>query len=177
MLGVEDFVVRAALAGAGVSLFAAPLGCFIVWRRMAYYGETVAHSGLLGVALGFLLGIDLTLGIIAVAVVLSLLLVLLQRQYVLPQDSVLGILAHVALAAGLIAAQKLVGQRVELMGYLFGDILAITPEDLLWILVGGVLVLAVLARFWRPMLAISVHEELAAVEGVKVDRCVWCLWD
>ncbi len=167
---LDSLFLNAIAAGVGVALVAAPLGCFIVWRRMAYYGSTIAHSGLLGVAVGLFLAIDVTVGVIAVALALSALLYGLQRQRMLPQDTLLGILAHVALAAGLIVASALGGSRLDLMGYLFGDILSVGDDDLIWIYGGGAAVLALTAWIWRPLLALSVHEELAAAEGVPTTR-------
>ncbi|MBJ7534518.1 metal ABC transporter permease [Rhodomicrobium vannielii ATCC 17100] len=167
---LDDFVTRAVLAGLGAAALAAPLGCFVVWRRMAYFGETVAYSGLLGVALGFLLGVDLTLGVIVTAIAMALLLSGLQTQRAIPYDTLLGILAHVALASGLIAANFVSGARLDLMGYLFGDILAVSRADVFWIWGGAAAVLAALALLWRPLLALTVHEELAAAEGVRVRR-------
>jgi zinc transport system permease protein len=166
----DDLVVRALAAGFGIALIAAPLGCFIVWRRMAYFGATIAHSGLLGVAVGLFLAIDPALGIAAVAVALAALLFALQRQTVLPQDTLLGILAHVSLAAGLIVAALLGGNRLDLMGYLFGDILSVGTGDLIWIYGAGTVILGLMAWIWRPLLALSVHEELAAAEGVDIRR-------
>lgn len=166
----EPFLLRAILAGAVLGAIAAPLGCLVVWRRMSYFGSTVAHAGLLGVALGLALGIDLTLGIVLVALAIALLLIGLGRQRMLPTDSLLGILSHAALAAGLVAASRLAGQRLDLMGYLFGDILAVTGTDLVWIFVGGGAVLAVIAWLWQSLVAIAVHEELAAAEGVDTRR-------
>ena len=130
---LDDFLIRAAIAGVGAAILAAPLGCFVVWRRMAYFGETVAYSGLLGVALGFLLGIDLTLGVIVTAIATALLLTGFQSQRAIPYDTLLGILAHVSLAAGVIAASFAGGARLDLMGYLFGDILAVSKADIAWI--------------------------------------------
>lgn len=166
----DDFLVRAAFAGTGVALLAAPLGCFVVWRRMAYFGETIAYSGLLGVALGFILGIDLTVGVIAVAVTMALLLSGLQGQQLLPEDTLLGILAHIGLAGGLIAASLVSGARLDLMGYLFGDILAVSSTDIAWIWAGVAAIYAILFWLWRPLLAVTVNEELAAAEGVAVQR-------
>ena len=163
----EGFVLKALLAGIGIAVVAAPLGCFIVWRRMAYFGATIAHSGLLGVAVGLALSIDLTIGVIAVALALSALLLGLQRQRLLPTDTLLGILAHVALAAGLIAASLLSEGRLDLMGYLFGDILSVTNRDLYWIFGGGAVILGLTIWIWRPLLAVSMHEELAIAEGIR----------
>ncbi|MCC3749922.1 MAG: zinc ABC transporter permease subunit ZnuB [Halorhodospira halophila] len=165
---VDEFILTALAAGLGLAMVAGPLGSFVVWRRMAYFGETLAHSALLGVALGFLFGINLNLGILVVCVVVAVLLVVLRQYQRLASDTVLGILAHSSLSLGLVAIAFMEGLRVDLMGYLFGDILAVTPTDLYWIYGGGVLVLATLVGIWRPLLSLTLHEEMARVEGVRV---------
>ncbi len=166
---LDDFLFRALLGGAGVAIVAGPFGSFVVWRRLAYFGDTLAHSALLGVALGFFLHINLTLGILLVCQVLALLLFFLQRQKRLASDTLLGILSHGALSIGLVAIAFMETLRVDLVSYLFGDILAITRTDLLWIGGGGILSLALLIVLWRPLLSITVHEDLARVEGIRVD--------
>ena len=165
---IDDFLWRALAAGFGVVMIAGPLGCFIVWRRMAYFGDSLAHSALLGIALGLLLGIDLTLGIAAGAIGLAFLLLALQQQKRLASDTLLGILAHAGLALGLVVLSFFESLRVDLLAYLFGDVLAVTSTDLLWIYGGGALALGALAVIWRPLLAITVHEELARAEGIPV---------
>ncbi len=165
---MDDFFIRALVGGVGVALVAGPLGAFVVWRRMAYFGAAMAHSALLGVALGFLLAVDLNLAVIAVCIALALLLVALQRQQALATDTLLGILAHGALAVGLVVLAFVETLRVDLMSYLFGDVLAVTSHDLAWIYGGGAIVLIALAVIWRPLLAATVHEELAEVEGVRI---------
>jgi zinc transport system permease protein len=161
-------MLRALAAGIGVALIAGPLGVFLVWRRMAYFGDTLAHSALLGVALGFLLGISLNLSIMIVSVLLALLLVGMQGNRQLSSDTRLGILAHSTLSLGLVVMAFQGGVRLDLMGYLFGDILAVTTTDLLWVWAGGTAVWVLLAIIWRPLLALTVHPELAQVEGVHV---------
>jgi len=165
---VDDFLLRALLGGIGVALVAGPLGSFVVWRRMAYFGDTLAHASLLGVGLGILLGLNEGLAVIGVCLSLALLLVALERQRRLASDTLLGILAHTSLSLGIVALAFLETVRVDLVGYLFGDILAVTPRDLYWIWGGGLLVLVTLAGLWRSLLAMTVHEELARVEGVPV---------
>ena len=165
---LDDFFSRALLGGIGVALLAGPLGCFVVWRRMAYLGDSLAHGALLGVALGLVLGIDFTIGIIASSVALVAMLVLLQRQRRLAGDTLLVILAHGALSLGLVAVSFVEGQRLDLMAYLFGDILAVGRTDLIWIYGGVAVILAVIAFLWRPLLALTVHEELARAEGARV---------
>lgn len=174
---MDDFIVRAVVAGLGVAVVAGPLGVFVVWRRMAYFGSAISHSALLGVALGLLFGVDVTLGIVGVCVGLAALLVVMQRQRQLTDDALLGILSHGSLAVGLVALAFLDTVRVDLMGYLFGDILAVTHADVWWILGGGLATLAVLAAVWRPLLSATVHEELARVEGepVAATRAVYML--
>ncbi len=158
----------ALFGGIGIALIAGPLGSFVVWRRMAYFGDTLAHSALLGVALGILLDIDLTLAVIAGCVLLALLLVSLQHKRLIATDTLLGILAHSALSLGLVTVSLLDSVRIDLMAYLFGDLLAVNSVDLIWIWGGGALVAGLLALLWRPLLAITVHEELAQVEGLPV---------
>jgi zinc transport system permease protein len=167
---LEPFLLRALVAAVGVGLIAAPLGCLVVWRRMSYFGGTIAHGGLLGVALGIALGIDLTLGVVLVSLAIGAVLAGLGRQRLVPSDSLLGILSHAALAGGVVAASLLSGQRLDLMSYLFGDVLAVTGTDLVWLGLGGGLVLAIVAALWRTLVGIAVHEELAAAEGLPVAR-------
>lgn len=161
----DDFLVRALVAGLGVAVVAGPLGCFVVWRRMAYVGDTMAHASLLGIALGLVLGLDLGLGVLLVAVAVALLLAALQGQRMLGSDTLLGILAHGALSIGLVAIAFMETVRLDLMAYLFGDILAVSARDLWWIWGGAAVVLVGLAAVWRPLLAVTVDPDLARVEG------------
>ena len=165
---MDDFILRALLAGLGVAAISGPIGCFIVWRRMAYFGATLAHGALLGVALGFLFDVNVNAGIIVVCIGVSLLLVALQNQRRLATDTLLGILAHGALAAGLVVISFMDTVRVDLVAYLFGDVLAVSIQDILWIYAGGMASLIGLAAIWSRLLAMTVHEDLARVEGVSV---------
>ncbi len=165
---MDDFLLRALLAGLGVALAAGPLGCFVVWRRMAYFGDALAHSALLGVALAAALQVNLLLGVVAFSLVLAAGLVALERQRMLATDTLLGILAHGGLALGLIALSFMDAVRIDLLSLLFGDILAATRADLALIGLMLVVVLGALAALWRPLLAATVQAELAAVEGVRV---------
>ncbi len=166
---LDDFFIRALVAGIGVALIAGPLGCFIVWRRLSYFGDTLAHSALLGVALAYLFQMNIMLSVFGVAVLVSLLLVLMQRQKTLSSDASLGMLSHASLAFGLVALAFMTWVRVDLMGFLFGDILAVSTTDIAIIYTGGVIILAVLAKIWRPLFAATVDKELAQAEGVNTD--------
>ena len=167
---MDDFLLRALLAGLGVALVAGPLGCFVVWRRMAYFGATLAHAALLGVALGLIFDLDPSLGVLAVSIMVAVSLVALGRERSLSSDTLLGILAHGALAAGLVTLAFVDDTRVDLMAYLFGDVLATSAGDLLWIYGGGAMVLAALAILWRRLLFLTVHEELARTSGVRAGQ-------
>jgi zinc transport system permease protein len=170
---LDDFLLRALIGGFGVALVAGPFGSFVVWRRLAYFGETLAHSAMLGIAFGFLLQINLTLSILITCQVLALLLFLSQKQRLLASDTLLGILSHGSLSVGLVVLAFMEGVRVDLLAYLFGDILAIGTSDLGWIFGGGGLAIVGLLWLWKPLLAITIHEDLARVEGVAVDRTNW----
>ncbi len=167
---IYDFLLYAILGGLGVAAVAGPLGAFVVWRRMAYFGDSLAHSALLGVALGILLDISLNIAVIACCVLLALVLVSLQKQRLIATDTLLGIMAHSTLSLGLVTLSFIDDARLDLMDYLFGDLLAIAPADLAWILAGGAAVLITIRIFWEPLLAITINEELAQVEGVNVSR-------
>ncbi len=165
-----ELLLRALFGGLGVALLAGPLGCFMVWRRMSYFGDTLAHSALLGVTFGILFDLNLNLAIILCSALLALALVMLQQQREIATDTLLGILSHSSLAIGIVGISFAPEVRVDLMGYLFGDLLSVTSQDLLWIYGGGSLVLLTLLWFWRPLLLMTLHEELAEVEGVAVRR-------
>lgn len=168
MLG--DFFARALIAGAGVAAVTGPLGCFIVWRRLAYFGDTLSHAALLGVAIALLLQINVMLSVFGVSVVVALALLWLQRRGGLSTDALLGLLSHSALALGLVALAFMTWVRIDLMGLLFGDILAVSKTDIAIVYGGGVVVLAVLAFFWKPLFAATVNPELAAAEGMRPER-------
>ena len=167
---LDDFFTRAIVAGVGLALVTGPLGCFIVWRRMAYFGETLAHSGLFGVGLGLLLGFSLTLGAVVTAVAVALLLMVLKSQRQLAADTLLGILSHTSLALGLVTVALVTGSAGNHMDLLFGDILTVSTRDVWVVWIGAAAVLAVLAFLWRDLIAMSVHEELAQAEGINVRR-------
>jgi len=165
---MTDFLLYALLAGLGVALVAGPLGCFVVWRRMAYFGDTLAHSALLGVSLGVLLDINLNITVIAIPLAMAIGLVFLEKRGFLSLDTLLGILSHSALAAGLVVISLLPGVRVDLMSLLFGDLLAVTKNDLWVIYTVSAAVLALLGLLWKQLINITVDPELAAVEGTNV---------
>ncbi|GAA5646548.1 MULTISPECIES: zinc ABC transporter permease subunit ZnuB [Vibrio] len=164
-----EFLLPSILAGLGIALIAGPLGSFVVWRKMAYFGDTLAHASLMGLALGFLLNVNLYLALLVCCMALAVLLVTLQKQQLVATDTLLGILAHSSLSFGLVAVSFLDNVRVDLMSYLFGDLLAVSPQDLMFIYAGVIAVSVVLLLFWRPLLSTTVNEELAAVEGHNVD--------
>lgn len=166
---IEPFLVRALAATVGVAIVAAPLGAVVVWSRMAYFGETIAQASLLGVALALAMSLDVTAGIIVATLVAAGIVTLASRQKLVPLDSVLGLLHYGALALGVIATAALKGPSVDLLGYLFGDVLAISAADLWSIYVGGALVLSAVYALWEPLLRLAVHDELAAAEGVRPD--------
>lgn len=164
---MADFIWYALLAGLGVAIVAGPLGSFVVWRRMSYFGDTLAHSALLGIALGIAFDLNLTLAVVSSCVLIAASLVILQKHRFISSDTLLGILAHSTLSLGLICI-GLLEVRVDLLAYLFGDLLTVTPAELVWIFVGAGIVCALLLVFWRPLLAITIDEELAQAEGYPV---------
>lgn len=163
---LDDFMVRASLAGIGVALAAAPLGCFVVWRRMAYFGDATAHAAILGVALSLAFSLPIFIGTVSVALLMALAVNFLSgRGYAM--DTLLGVMAHSALAFGLIAVSFLSGIRIDLMAYLFGDILAVSKSDLGVIWGGALLVVLLIAWRWSALLVSTLNEDLAYASGIN----------
>ena len=165
----DDFIVRAFAAGIGLAFITGPLGCFIVWRRLSYFGDTIAHSALLGVVIAYALDFNIIIAVFVVSCLLALSLLFLQRRTNLPDDALLGLLAHSVLAIGLVLLGILSFIRIDLMGLLFGDILSVNVTDLLFVWIGGGIVLIVLILIWRPLFAGTVNLELAKAEGLNPD--------
>jgi len=173
---LDDFLIRAALAGIGLTLATGPLGAFVIWRRMAYFGDATAHAAILGVALSFGFGISVYIGTLAVALAMALTVASLSgRGHAM--DTALGVLSHAALALGLVAASFMSGLRVDLSAFLFGDILAVSRADLAVIWGGAALVAGLLAWRWQGLLTATVNEELAQASGLdpRVERLVLTL--
>ncbi|QMU59683.1 MAG: hypothetical protein GKR98_16760 [Boseongicola sp.] len=165
----DDFMFRAALAGVGAAIAAAPLGCFVVWRRMAYFGDATAHASILGVALAFTFSTSVFVGALAVALAMAVIVSSLSGRG-LATDTLLGVMAHSALAFGLVAVSFLQGIRVDLMAFLFGDILAVGRFDIAVIWGGAVLVVALLTWRWSSLLTATLNPDLAYASGIDPRR-------
>lgn len=167
---MPEFILLALLSGLGVSAICGPLGAFVVWRRMAYFGDTLAHGALLGVAVGLLLEIQPMLAVLVSSILLALLLAAMQSRSLLTSDTLLGILSHSALALGLVCAGLITHTRLDLWAVLFGDLLTSSVVDVLTIWALALVMLGLLFRFWSPLIAATLNEQMAKVEGVPVQR-------
>jgi len=166
---LDDFLIRAGLAGVGLSLATGPLGSFVVWRRMAYFGDATAHAAILGVALALAADLPVGVGTLAVALAMAGTVAgLAARGWAM--DTTLGVLAHSALALGLVAISFVPGARTDLSVYLFGDILAVSRGDLGFIWGGAALVAGLLVWRWQALLTATLSEDLAHASGIKPDR-------
>ena len=162
---LDDFLMRSAVAGVALALAAGPLGCFVVWRRMAYFGDATAHAAILGVALSIAFSVSIFTGVLVVALVMA---TTISRLYggIYAMDTLLGVAAHAALAIGLVAVSFLSGVRLDLMAYLFGDILAVNKTDLAVISVGAIAVLTILILRWSALLTVTLNADIAAASGL-----------
>ena len=170
LIMLDDFFIRALIAGIGIALVAGPLGCFVIWRRLSFFGDTLSHSALLGVTLALSFDINIALSVFLISSAVALVLLKLQKTTNLPGDALLGLLAHSSLAVGLVVISFLSFIRFDIMGLLFGDILAVAPNDIFIIWIGGVLILLVLKIIWKPLFASTVNYELAEAEGMNPAR-------
>ena len=163
----DDFFIRALIAGIGIALVTGPLGCFIIWRRLSFFGDTLAHAALLGVTMAVFFEINIAFSVFLISSVVALILIKLQKSTKLPGDALLGLLAHSSLAVGLVVIGFLTSIRFDVMGLLFGDILAVNQNDLLLIWIGGAFILLILKFIWKPLFASTVNHELAEAEGME----------
>ncbi|SHH50767.1 iron chelate uptake ABC transporter family permease subunit [Marivita hallyeonensis] len=166
---LDSFLTRAALAGVGVAVAAAPLGCFVVWRRMAYFGDATAHAAILGVALALSFQVPIFLGALIVALAMASLVTSLSGRNV-AVDTLLGVMSHSALAVGIVAVSFLENVRIDLMAFLFGDILAVNRMDLLVIWGGAAVVVGLLSWRWSALLTATLNEDLARASGIDPQR-------
>ena len=163
----DDFFIRALIAGVGIAIIAGPLGCLVIWRRLSYFGDTLSHSALLGVTLAYAFSINITLSVFLISSIVAILLINLQKRTKLAGDSLLGLLAHSTLAIGLVLIGFLSSIRFDLMGLLFGDILAVTTEDITLVWIGGIIILGILYYIWKSIFSATVNYDLAAAEGMR----------
>ena len=163
----DDFFIRALIAGVGIAIIAGPLGCLVIWRRLSYFGDTLSHSALLGVTLAYAFSINITLSVFVISSIVAILLINLQTRTKLAGDSLLGLLAHSTLAIGLVLIGFLSSIRFDLMGLLFGDILAVTTEDITLVWIGGIIILGILYYIWKSIFSATVNYDLAAAEGMR----------
>ena len=168
---LDDFFIRALLAGIGIALITGPLGCFVIWRRLSFFAGTLAHSALLGVTMALVFELNIAFSVFLISAVLAILLLQLQTKTNLPNDALLGLLAHSSLAIGLVIIGFLTTIRFDVMGLLFGDILAVNQNDLLLIWGGGIFILTILKFIWKPLFASTIiNYDLAKAEGMEPDR-------
>ncbi len=165
---IEPFLLHALLAGAGIAILAAPAGCVLVWKRMAFYGDALAHSTLFGIAIGMLWQADLRLAALVASILFALLLLWMERRQYLASDALLGIVSHTAFATGLILLSLAPRFSGDLHGFLFGDILAIGMDDIALIYIAVALVAVCLAVLWRSLVLITLHPSLAAMQRIRV---------
>ena len=164
---MDDFIYRAIIASIGVSLIAGSLGCFVIWKRLSYFSDSISHSALLGVALGLATGLGINLGLVIVGGLFAVLIVVLQQKEFWSSDAVLGIFSHLSLSLGIVVLGIIGNQNTDYFAYLFGDILSITSKDLYWVFSVLIVVVTILVFNWKKLLLLTLNEELAKAEGIN----------
>lgn len=164
---MEDFILRAILAALGISVIAGSLGCFVIWKRMSYFSESISHSALLGISLGLVSGLGVHLGLLLVSGLFAVLIVVLQQRNFLSNDAILGIFSHIALAFGIVVLGLVSNANTDYFGFLFGDILTITTADIIWVYAVLAIIVAFLSFFFQPLLLLTLNSDLAKAEGIQ----------
>ena len=164
---MDDFIYRALMASIGVSVIAGSLGCFVIWKRLSYFSDSISHSALLGVALGLATGLGINFGLVVVGGLFAILIVILQQKDFWSSDAVLGIFSHISLSLGIVVLGFIGDQNIDYFSYLFGDILSITSKDIYWIFSVMIVVVCLLVFNWKKLLLLTLNEELAKAEGLN----------
>ena len=164
---MDDFIYRALIASIGVSIIAGSLGCFVIWKRLSYFSDSISHSALLGVALGLATGVGINFGLVIVGGLFATLIVFLQQKDFWSNDAVLGIFSHISLSLGIVVLGVIGDQNTDYFSYLFGDILSITSKDIYWIFSVMISVVFLLVINWKKLLLLTLNEELAKAEGIN----------
>ncbi len=164
---MEDFISRALISSLAVAIIAGSLGCFVIWKRLSYFSDSISHSALLGVGLGIISGLGINFGLIIVGIIFAVLVVFLQNRGMLSNDAILGIFSHIALSIGIVVLGFVGDPNTDYFAYLFGDILSITVSDIYWIFVVLAIVLVLLFIYWKKLLLLTLNEELATAEGLN----------
>ncbi len=163
----DDFFSRAIIAGLGVAIVAGPLGCFVLWQRLSFLGDTMAHSALLGIAIGLALNINILIGVFFTCAAIALVLARVNRRSILSGDAALGIMSHATLAIGLVVVSLMYWIRIDVLDFLFGNILAVSWSDIALIYLTGAVTLAVILWRWNALVSLTVSEQIAAAEGLR----------
>lgn len=166
----EPFIIKAMIAGVGVAAFAGVLGCFIVWKRMAYFGDSLAHSSLLGIALGIAVGVSMNLSIIIFSLIFASLLLWLQKKEFIPSDSILGILTHAALSFGIISLSLTNNANLDIHSFLFGDILTVNTQDIYWIYLVAIIIIGIITLNFKTLVLTTINEDLAKADKINTER-------
>ena len=168
-----------------LAVIAGPVGCLIVWRRMAYFGDAIAHSALLGVAVGLFIGFAPNIGVALISAFFAVLLVYLQHRRKLSIDTLLGILAHGALALGLLLvfwsavetghgvhneAEHKIDPHQLLETYLLGSLENISMHQNISLIIGAIVIGVILKLIWEPLILMTLNMDLARAEGVPTLR-------
>ena len=177
--------MSALIAPLVLAIIAGPVGCLIVWRRMAYFGDAIAHSALLGVAVGLFIGFAPNIGVALICAVFAILLVYLQHRRKLSIDTLLGILAHGALAIGLLLVfwsaletghgshhepNHTIDPHTLLEIYLLGSLENISMNQNIILIIGALIIAVILKLIWEPLILMTLNMDLARAEGVPTLR-------
>lgn len=162
------FMQRAVIAGLFLGVLLSSLGVFVTIRKMAFFGEGIAHASLAGIAIAILAGLNPLPTALIWGIVLALLIFWLEHKTVLPIDTVIGIFFTASMALGVVILDFIPGYRPELISFLFGSILGVSSQDLTIIVIGTIIVMTWLILSFRQLTFLSLSPEQALVSGIPV---------
>jgi zinc transport system permease protein len=166
---IEPFFIKAIIAAIGVAIATAPIGVFVLWKRMAYFGDAISHSAIFGLGIATIIAVEPIYGIIFCAIIFCFLIFALSKQNIYSNDSVIGIASCSLLALGMILL-AIFPSRVNLESYLFGDLIILQNRDVLLIYIVAVLSSVAVFMWFKNLLLATINKDLAKISGIKVEN-------
>jgi zinc transport system permease protein len=166
---MENFLIRAILVGLGLVSAMCPLGCVVLWRRLSYFVDAIAHASLLGIVIGLSYRHLMHPIIIVFSMIFACILFLLRREQ--STDALITIFSYVFLSLGLFLLVFIPhNTQIDLFSFLFGDVLLASWKDIAFIGTCTCLLLVWFYFRWQHLLLLSISEDLAVIEGINPRR-------
>ncbi|MFT7086926.1 MAG: zinc transport system permease protein [Rickettsiales bacterium] len=165
----EPLFIKALIAGIGVAIALAPIGVFVLWKKMAYFSDAISHSAIFGLAIATIIAVSPMYGIVLCAVIFCFLMFIIGKQNLYSIDSIIGITSATLLSIGMILL-AFFPSEIELEEYLFGDLLNLENYQITIIYAAAALVVLAISLWFKKLLLSTINPDLAKISGIKTEN-------